>query len=186
MTALAFEDVTCVRGGRILFERSSFALQPADALTVVGANGVGKSSLLRLAAGLLTPAHGWVRREGRIALANEHPALDLALPLGRALAFWAACDGGEADSALDAVGLGDLHAVPVRMLSTGQRRRATLARSFAARADIWLLDEPTNGLDAEGVAMLERLIAAHRARGGIAVVATHLPVDLPGASSLAL
>ena len=186
MTVLAFDEVTCERGGRLLFERTSFELRPGDALSVTGANGVGKSSLLRVAAGLLAPTAGAVRSEGRIALADEHHALDTAQTLARALAFWAAGDGGDAGAAIEAVGLGHLRDVPVRMLSTGQRRRATLARTLAARADIWLLDEPTNGLDAGGVAMLERLVADHRERGGIAVVATHLPIAVPGSASLVL
>lgn len=180
---LSFDAVACARGGRVLFEGVGFVLSPGDALVVTGANGVGKSSLLRVAAGLLTPTAGQVLREGHIALADEHHALDPAQPLARALAFWA---GSETKEALDAVGLGHLGAVPVRMLSTGQRRRATLARVLAARANIWLLDEPANGLDAGGVAMLEGVVAAHRSGGGIAVVATHQPLALPGAQALEL
>ena len=87
---------------------------------------------------------------------------------------------------LDAVGLGGLGEVPVRMLSTGQRRRAGLARVLASGAGVWLLDEPANGLDADGVAMLERVIAVHRAGGGVAVVATHTPLSLPNALALRL
>lgn len=184
--ALAFDAVACARGGRELFEAVSFALAPGEALVVTGANGAGKSSLLRIAAGLLDPVAGAVRREGRVALGDEHHALDPAKPLARALAFWAGVDGGDAATALVATGLDPLAQVPVRMLSTGQRRRATLARVMASRAPVWLLDEPANGLDADGVAMLARLVAAHRDAGGIAVVATHQPLDVPGARTLAL
>ncbi len=183
---LAFDGVSCARGGRVLFENISFALGAGEALVVAGPNGVGKSSLLRVAAGLLEAAAGEVMCEGRVALADEHPALDEALPLARALGFWAKIDTGDVGAAMAQTGLAPLAPVPVRMFSTGQRRRATLARTLAARADIWLLDEPGNGLDAGGVAMLERLIAAHRAGGGIAVVATHQPLNVTDAQRLSL
>jgi heme exporter protein A len=183
---LAFENVTCVRGRRFLFGDVSFALSGGDALVVSGPNGAGKSSLLRLAAGLLKPEAGVVQREGAIALADEHPALDPALPLLDALNFWATIDGGNARAALGSVGLDHLARVPVRMLSTGQRRRATLARTLAARTEIWLLDEPANGLDIESVAILEGLIAAHRMQGGAVVIASHQPIAVDGAQSLVL
>jgi heme exporter protein A len=183
-------QLACVRGGRLLFEQVGFDLGPGDALFVSGPNGIGKSSLLRILAGLLGPAGGTVKTEGRVALADEHPALDVTRPLVDALGYWAALDGGDAVAGpmagLGAVGLSHLALVPVRMLSTGQRRRATLARTVASGAGIWLLDEPANGLDTAAVAMLEGLIAAHRAHGGIAVVASHQPLLLPGAAELAL
>ena len=186
MTRLAFDAVTGARGGRTLFEQVSFALSAGEALLVTGANGTGKSSLLRIAAGLLAPADGKVTVDGRVALADERLALDLELPLARAIAFWAEIDAGEVSVALAGTGLAELAQVPVRLLSTGQRKRATLARVKAAGAHIWLLDEPANGLDADGVAMLAAVIARHRARGGIAVVATHQMLDLPDARALAL
>lgn len=186
MTALAFQGVSCVRGRRLLFADVSFALSAGQAMVVSGPNGVGKSSLLRLAAGLLRPEQGAVTRAGQIALADEAPALDPALPLRQALDFWAGIDGGDAEAALASVGLDRLEDVPVRMLSTGQRRRATLARTLAARAEIWLLDEPANGLDSDAIAMLEALIAAHRVQGGIAVVASHQPIAVDDAQMLVL
>ena len=178
MTALALADVACVRGGRLLFEGLSFALAPGEAALVTGANGVGKSSLLRIVAGLLRPAAGRVTRDGELALLAEAHALDPELPLMRALRFWT---GDRAPVALAAMGLAELSEVPVRVLSTGQRRRAGLARVIAAGAAIWLLDEPGNGLDSAGIALLETAMAAHRAAGGIVLVATHQPIDLPGA-----
>ncbi len=183
---LAFENVTCVRGRRFLFGDISFVLRGGDALLVSGANGVGKSSLLRLAAGLLVAAQGTVRCEGQVALADEHPALDPMLPLYDALDFWARIDGSKTMPVLGSVGLDHLARVPVRMLSTGQRRRATLARTLAARAEIWLLDEPANGLDIDSIAMLEGLIAVHRMQGGIVVIASHQPIAIDGAQTLAL
>jgi heme exporter protein A len=183
---LSFTDVTCARGGRILFSGISFALGAGEALTIGGPNGVGKSSLLRVAAGLLRAEAGVVTRDGEIALADEAPALDAAQPLARALQFWANIDGGSSRDALASVDMAHLAQVPVRMLSTGQRRRATLARTLASGAAIWLLDEPANGLDAAGVTILEGLIAAHRLRGGIAVVATHQQLALPDAQVLLL
>lgn len=183
MSLLAFDAVTLARGGRVLAQLS-FALGAGDGALVTGPNGAGKSTLVRVAAGLLAPAAGRVTHEGRTALLAEAHALDPERRLRDALAFWARLDAAE--SALDAVGLGGVREVPVRLLSTGQRRRAGLARVVASGAAIWLLDEPANGLDADGVAMLEGLIAAHRAGGGIVVVATHLPIDVPGAQSVRL
>ncbi len=188
MTRLALADIACVRGGRTVFEGVSVDLAPGAAAVVTGPNGVGKSSLIRIAAGLLEPAAGTVARDGDQALLGEASALDPERTLKAALGWWAALDGrGDAvAAALDDVGLGALADVPVRWLSTGQRKRAGLARVIAGGAPIWLLDEPANGLDADAVAMLARLVARHRAGGGIAVVATHLAIDLPDAVEVAL
>lgn len=185
---LALDAVTCVRGGRTLFEAVSLTLMPGEAALVTGPNGAGKSSLIRIAAGLLPPAAGRVAATGERALLAEAAALDPELSVERALSFWAGLDGrGDAvTAALDVVGLAQLAPVPVRMLSTGQRRRIGIARVIASGAPIWLLDEPANGLDRDAVAMLEALIATHRASGGIALVATHLPIALAGAQSLAI
>jgi heme exporter protein A len=188
VTRLVLDRVACLRGGRLLFEGLDLALDPGEAALVTGPNGAGKSSLIRIAAGLLAPAAGHVRCEGARALMGEAAALDPELPLARALGFWASLDGqrGAVGPALGAVGLADIAEVPVRMLSTGQRRRAALARVVASGAPIWLLDEPANGLDAASVALLEGLVARHRAGGGIALVATHLAVALPGAREVVL
>jgi heme exporter protein A len=185
---LAFDAVTAVRGGRVLFEGLSFALDAGGAAVVTGPNGAGKSSLVRIAAGLLAPAAGRVTAGGARALVTEAHALDPEVPLARALALWAALDGRRAAvaPALARLGLADLAEVPVRLLSTGQRRRAAMARVVAAGAPVWLLDEPANGLDAHAVGMLEALIAEHRAAGGAALVATHLPIALPDAVPIAL
>ena len=186
MSLLAFHDVACARGGRMLFEGLNFALEAGGAVLVTGPNGVGKSSLVRVAAGLLDPVSGSVECGCLPALLSESPALDPELPLAGALGFWASLDGGDVAPALAAVGLADLAEVPVRFLSTGQRRRAAIARVLASGSKLWLLDEPANGLDAASVTMLEGLIAAHRAAGGAVLVATHLPIGLPGAVEVAL
>ena len=165
---LRFYDVACRRGGRLLFEGLSLALGPGEALHLTGPNGSGKSSLLRLAAGLLRADAGRIESSD-VALADENPALDSELPLRGALRFW------EADShgAMEALDLTRLADVPVRLLSTGQVKRATLARVAASEAPLWLLDEPLNGLDSDGIARLDAIVAAHLQRGGAVVAASH-------------
>ena len=182
---LRLRGVTARRGGRILFEGLDLALSAGEAAVVTGPNGVGKSSLLRIAAGLLSPAAGSVER-AEAALADEHHALDERRTLGAALGFWARLDGGTAEPAMDAMGLAHLADVPVRILSTGQRKRAALARVIASGAPLWLLDEPGNGLDAEGQDRLAAAMAGHRAGGGAILVATHLPLGLDPAATVAL
>lgn len=182
---LRLDNIACVRGGRLLFEGLNLALAPGGAALVTGANGAGKSSLLRIAAGLLRPAAGRVER-ARPALADERAALDERQPLGAALAFWARIDLGGAEQGIGAMGLAGLERVPVRMLSAGQRRRAGLARVVSGGAPLWLLDEPADGLDGEGRDLLARAMAAHRAGGGAILAATHQPLGLEDAQTVAL
>jgi heme exporter protein A len=170
---LKFSNVTLKRGGRILFEGLDLDVGPGDALHVAGPNGSGKSSLIRLAAGLLRAEHGEVQRS-RLALAEDLPALDRELPLRRALQFW---EAGCSD-AMTALGIAHLGEVPVRWLSSGQLKRATLARVVASGAPLWLLDEPLNALDADGAERLAELVATHLGSGGGVVAASHQP--LPG------
>ncbi|MBB4152489.1 heme exporter protein A [Sphingomonas jinjuensis] len=189
MNRLAFDRVACARRGQLLFETLSFALGPGDAALVTGPNGAGKSSLVRIAAGLLAPASGAVIRDGGLALLAEATALDHDRTLADALRFWATLDGAAREAvpaALAALDLTPLAAAPVRILSTGQRRRAAMARVVASGSPIWLLDEPANGLDQPAVDRLAALIAEHRTRGGIALVATHLPIALPDAIEVRL
>ncbi len=185
---LAFRDVSCARGGRMLFEHLSFALAPGEAALVTGPNGAGKSSLIRVAAGLLRPIAGAVEGDAARALLSEATSLDEERPLAAALRFWARLDrqGGAVASALDALALGDLADVPVRLLSTGQRRRAAFARVIASGARVWLLDEPANGLDLAALARLEEAVDRHRASGGVALIASHTPMALPGALPIEL
>jgi heme exporter protein A len=156
-------------------------------MVISGPNGAGKSSLIRIAAGLLRPSYGSVERgDGAIALADEAAALDPRLTLGRALNFWAGLDGKPAEPGMEAMGLTALADVPVRMLSTGQRKRAALARTISSGAALWLLDEPLNGLDAEGVERLGAALADHRRSGGAVLAATHQPIDLRSAAEVRL
>jgi len=178
---LALDGVACVRGGRLLFEGLSLTLGPGAAALARGPNGAGKSSLLRLAAGLLRPAAGNVGR-AEAALADEHLALDERQRLGDALALWVK----DATAGIAAMGLEPLTEVPVRMLSTGQRKRAALARVVASKSPLWLLDEPANGLDADGLARLEAAMAAHRAAGGAILAASHQALALDGAQIVTL
>ena len=174
---LRFEHVTCRRGGTLLFEDVDLELGPGEALHLGGPNGSGKSSLIRLAAGLLRAESGSIARSDA-ALADELQALDREQPLAAALHFWARLGGSadRLDGAIDALGLVRLARVPVRLLSTGQLKRATLARVAASGAPLWLLDEPLNGLDADGVERLDALIERHRSSGGAVVAASHVPL----------
>ena len=165
---LRFERVSLRRGGRMLFEDLDFALEPGETLHVSGPNGSGKSSLIRLAAGLLSAERGRVARSP-LALADDKLALDRELPLERALQFW----GGRVAEAMEALGMAHLASVPVRLLSSGQAKRAAIARVAASNAPLWLLDEPLNALDAEGRERLDELVAAHAAGGGAVVAASH-------------
>jgi heme exporter protein A len=170
---LRFEKVALRRGGRLLFEGLDLALHPGDAVHVAGPNGSGKSSLIRLAAGLLRAERGHVERS-RLVMADDALALDRELPLRRALDFW----GGDVESAMGRLGLTDLAQAPVRLLSSGQGKRAVLARVAASGAPLWLLDEPLNALDAEGSERLAQIIDRHLASGGAVLAASHQP--LPG------
>lgn len=187
--ALRLTDVACLRGGRMLFRGVSLTLGPGESALLTGPNGVGKSSLLRLCAGLLPAFAGTVDRRGGIALTDERLALDMDLPLATALAFWAQLDRAGPDAvsaALDALALTRLADVPVRMLSTGQRKRAMLARVIASNTPIWLLDEPGNGLDSASTDLLGAAVATHLATGGIVVAASHQPLPMTAPLTLAL
>jgi heme exporter protein A len=187
---LSATDLVCRRGDRLLFARLSFTLESGQALQLAGSNGIGKSSLIRILAGLLPAYAGTVTRSGAIGLVDERPALDPHQPLSKALALWQQLDGpaddNPASNDIAALGLTDLLDVPVRYLSTGQKKRAAVARLISQRAPIWLLDEPLNGLDVNGVALVEALAAQHCRAGGICVVASHQPLALPALQRIEL
>jgi len=195
---LEARDLACFRGERVVFAGLSFTLEAGGALLLTGANGAGKSSLLRLLAGLLTPAEGRLLWQGRDALADRaaHAArlryvghgdgLKPALTARENLLFYARLWNGEVELALAALDLLPLADLPARVLSAGQRRRLGLARLALGVAPLWLLDEPTTGLDAASVERLGALLARHRAAGGLVIAATHLPLPLPAAQELRL
>jgi heme exporter protein A len=185
LSLLRLDAVACRRGGRLLFDGLNLSLAPGEAAVATGPNGVGKSSLLRLVARLLEPASGTIEA-GAVALADERLALDERRTLAAALGFWAALDGRDAQAAMTAMGIDHLAEAPVRILSTGQRKRATLARVIASGAALWLLDEPANGLDVAGLELLTAAMAAHRSAGGAILAATHQPIGLADAKPVAL
>ena len=186
-SGLIARELFCRRGDRLLFGALDLAVERCGAVHLVGPNGIGKTSLLRMLAGLLAPSPpaGSLHWHGSVAYLDAKLALDEHLPLGQALEFWRNLDRAD-DLPLTQLGLAELADVPVRFLSTGQRKRAGLARLLGQRADHWLLDEPLNGLDAAGAALVEELIAARRAAGGVVIVASHQPLALPGAQVLDL
>ncbi|QZH75471.1 MAG: heme ABC exporter ATP-binding protein CcmA [Erythrobacter sp.] len=183
---LTATDLACRRGDRLLFSGLSLDLSAGQACHVTGPNGVGKSSLIRILAGLARPYAGKVERQGSLAMLDQLLALDEHPPLAKALGFWQRIDG-DALAPVQTLGLAPLLDVPVRYLSTGQRKRAAIARLIGQQSALWLLDEPLNGLDREAVALVERIVADHCQAGGVALVASHQPFALPaGATTLHL
>ena len=184
---LAAEAVSAFRGERLVLRDVSLAVPPVGAALLLGPNGAGKSSLLRVLAGLKRPEAGRVTwrgqdpREGDVAYLGHLDAIKPGLTVRENLAF-----PPPRHDVTDALGLGMLADVPARLLSAGQRRRLALTRLVGLGAGLWLLDEPTLGLDAASVAALGLLLAAHRAAGGVVVAATHLPLPLPDAMEVRL
>ncbi|HEY9091210.1 MAG TPA: heme ABC exporter ATP-binding protein CcmA [Parasphingorhabdus sp.] len=179
---LRAEKLSCMRGDKLLFRDLNLALMPGQAGLLTGPNGVGKSSLLRLIAGLLDPFSGSINVPASIALCDDRMALDENMPLASALHFWARMDGknsGDVANAISAMGMEHLAEVPIRYFSTGQRQRARLARTFLTAADLWLLDEPANGLDSASVEQLGKALQTHLDGGGMILAASHigLPID---------
>ncbi len=179
--SLRADALSCVRGDKLLFRELNFALMSGQAGLVTGPNGVGKSSLLRLIAGLLEPFSGSIHTPASIALCDDRMALDENLPLQNALRFWAKLDGKTDDdctTAIAAAGMGHLAEVPIRYFSTGQRQRARLARTFLSDTDLWLLDEPANGLDSASVELLGQTLQGHLDRGGMILAASHIALPI--------
>lgn len=187
---LSGHAVACVRGGRQVFAGLDFAAVSGEAVAVVGRNGSGKTSLLRLIAGLLVPAAGKIALQGGDAeltlpeqchYLGHRDALKPALSVAENLSFWADFLGGErldfAES-LATVGLDHATHLPAGFLSAGQRRRLSLARLLTVRRPVWLLDEPTNALDVAGQDMFGGLMRQHLSRGGMIVAATHAPLGI--------
>lgn len=189
LPSLSLENVAVIRGNRLVLRELTVTARAGDIIWIRGTNGCGKSTLLRLVAGLLTVTSGAVKAEGRIALADESLALDANVTVEHALQFWADMDGAsvsERSTALADMDLQGLAKISVRFLSTGQRKRASIARVLASKADIWLLDEAYNGLDSASCARLDQAITSRAASGGIILVAAHQPPSINVAHSLVL
>ena len=195
---LSVENLACRRGDREVFAGVGFALAAGEALTVTGRNGSGKSSLLRLIAGLLHPAGGRVVLEGgdsELTVAEQahylghQDALKPALSVRENLQFWSRYlgpPGSAPEAALAATGLGELADLPAAYLSAGQRRRLSIARLVCVKRPVWLLDEPASALDAAGQARLAELMRRHLAQGGLILAAVHGAIGLEGARELRL
>ncbi len=184
---LEAESLVGARGGRSLFGPLDIALSPGSALVIGGANGTGKSTLLRVLAGLLAPEAGAVRVSAALRYLGHHDAVKPALTVTENLTFWQRFHGSVVSPApLAALGLERLAAMPARYLSAGQRRRLALACALDTAAPIWLLDEPTNGLDAASIEKLEAAVKQHRRTGGAVAVATHVTLRLSDTRRLEL
>ncbi len=197
ITSLTAEKLACARGDRTLFEGLSFCVSAGQALALEGANGAGKTSLLRLIAGFLTP------RAGRLVLKTPEGESDDSEERGRAIGWLGHQDGlkpqlsvieqlaffaklyrsnAEPEAALAEVGLTRQRDFPCRYLSAGQKRRLGLARLVVSARPLWLLDEPFAALDKDGQALIARQMTLHCGRGGILIAATHEPLGLGNAS----
>lgn len=199
MQEFRIDSLSCFRGGRLVFDGVSFSVKAGEALIIKGPNGAGKSSLLRVLAGLIDPIAGAMYRDGvdiRHDIADHRAAtyyfahadaVNPSLTVDEDLSFWAAINGAEAFKGDHAAAVLDLTAqrgLPGRYLSSGQRRRTALARLTTSNADLWLLDEPSVGLDAASVDLLAQMIADHREGGGCVIAVTHTDLKLQDASTL--
>ncbi len=193
---LVASELACERGGRTVFRDINLAVASGELLQLTGPNGAGKSSLLRLLACLSEPSHGRITLEGgapdltagqQAHYIAHSDASKSALTVAENLAFWRDfLGGGDLDRALAAVNLGTLSDYPVALLSAGQKRRLALARLALVPRMIWLLDEPSVGLDAASQKLLVSLLNVHLREGGLIVAATHVPLGLKAGKTLHL
>ncbi len=208
MAQFAGNQLTCIRGERTVFSGLDFALQDGDVLVLVGPNGSGKTSLLRMMAGLLPPVSGeltWNDRTFRDEIDDQNfhvhyvghlSAVKPMLTVHENLDFWAGLNIKEnqgedradfqfgVEAALNTFAIDHLADVPARYLSAGQKRRVALARLLTTPAPLWLLDEPATALDSAAMKILDGLIASHRASGGMVVLATHATTRPPQSVTL--
>jgi heme exporter protein A len=185
---LTLSNLACARGGLTVLDGISFTLKPGHAIVLQGPNGIGKTTLLRTIAGL-QPAHSGqiVADPDSIAYAAHADGLKPTLTAQENLAFWAAIFGTkDIARALSAMQLTPLANRPAATLSAGQKRRLGLARLLITGRPIWLLDEPTVSLDAASTALFVTMITAHLGQGGSAIIASHIDLGLPSATTLDL
>ncbi len=194
-------DIACERGERRIFSGLDFEISPGQALVLRGPNGCGKTSLLRIAATLLKSAAGNLLWDGadvaeapeehraRLHFIGHQDAVKGALTVRENIATWSNIRRSaedRVDAAMAAFGIAHLADTPAQYLSAGQHRRTALARLVASRAALWLLDEPTVSLDADGTACLQRAIMDHRAEKGMVMAATHIELGLDDVEFLQL
>ncbi|HEY4115886.1 MAG TPA: heme ABC exporter ATP-binding protein CcmA [Rhizomicrobium sp.] len=191
LSSIAAEQITCIRGGRVVFRDVSFSVSQGHVLVVEGSNGSGKTSLLRMLAGLIAPAAGEIRCNGQASSADRRSELvgwlghqDAAKPQltpREALRFFAGLYGCPAppDDALEKVGLAHAADLPCQYLSAGQKKRLALARLVMLGRPLWLMDEPFASLDAEGRVFATAFAREHADASGIVVIASHDPIELP-------
>jgi heme exporter protein A len=185
---LSFDTLACRRGGRLVFEGLSGSVAAGEALILTGPNGSGKSSLLRLLANLNVAAAGHIKRQSDYNYLGHDVALKLEFTVAQELTFWCKLKGelSQLDAAISAMALTDLRNTPCRLLSSGQRRRAALARIVCSGSPLWLLDEPAVGLDAASLHLLQQALRQQMAGGGAIIAATHVDLQLPGQRILEL
>jgi len=189
---LVADSLSVFRGDRLVLDRIGFSVPAGGALLLLGPNGAGKSTLLRVVAGLKRLDGGRLLFDGsdeflgQVAYLGHLDGIKPGLSAAENLRFAAQVAGRPIEPALDALGLTPLAALPARMLSAGQKRRLALARLSVSGAPLWLLDEPTLGVDSASVAAFGAMLAAHRRGGGVVLAATHLPLPLPDAVELRL
>jgi heme exporter protein A len=195
---LTAEGLAVFRGERLVFRDLAFTVPPSGAMVLAGANGSGKSTLLRLLAGLVRPVAGRVlwqggdahsdlaEHGGRVSYVGHLDAVKPGLTVVENLRFAGQVAGRPVTAALQALDMQKLADLPVRMLSAGQKRRLALSRLALSDRPLWLLDEPTLGLDTASIERFGMLLAKHRAGGGIVVAATHVPLPLPDAITFRL
>ncbi|KAH8972766.1 hypothetical protein BDL97_01G008800 [Sphagnum fallax] len=199
---LIASGLACMRNEQVIIRNVNMTLHEGSGLIITGPNASGKSTFLRVLCGFIKPSAGRLLWDGvdlsqpglydlyrpNVHLVAAKDAIKKALTVYENVHFWEMLEGGEGRTtgALETMGLGHLAQEQAVVLSMGQRKRLQLARMLAVPRPLWLLDEPSVGLDAEGVEILEELIAQHRHQGGIVLVATHVPINLPDALALRL
>ncbi|MEN3176659.1 heme ABC exporter ATP-binding protein CcmA [Gluconobacter sp. OJA] len=180
---LDVRDITVFRGDRLVLDDVSLSLAHGDAMILTGPNGAGKSTLLRTIAGLRKPDGGTIERYGALAWLGHQDALKPGLTLAQNLALADRLGSGSMEDVLKALDLAFLTDLPARLLSSGQKRRAAFARVMLSGAPLWLLDEPTVGLDVASIERLGAIMAKHRDNGGAMIVTTHVPLPLDNTRS---